>query len=85
MKLAFFSNSHTGYSTADRLRAPTLRTHRILKRALILLAAESFTRERLAVDLIAVPSFLTNRARAFDASDSIPGPPSLSQPRSTHR
>ncbi|MCE2056159.1 hypothetical protein HAX54_044134 [Datura stramonium] len=25
------------------------------------------------------------RARAFDASDSIPGPPSLSQPRSTHR
>ncbi|QHO52626.1 uncharacterized protein DS421_2g40770 [Arachis hypogaea] len=34
----------SGYSTADRLSAPTLRTQRILKRALTLLAAELFTR-----------------------------------------
>lgn len=31
----------SGYSTADRLRAPTLRTHRILKRALTLLVKNS--------------------------------------------
>lgn len=40
----------------QRIGLELLRTHRILKRALTLLAAESFTRERLAVDSIAVYS-----------------------------
>lgn len=47
---------HTGYSTADRLRAPTNTPDIEKRRALTLLAAESFTRERLAVDSIAVSS-----------------------------
>lgn len=54
---------HTGYSTADRL---LLRTHRILKGALTLLAAESFTRERLAVDSIAVYSQTLDSLRSPD-------------------